>query len=121
MAYRVLVVDDDPQVLKLLDSILTRDGYVVQTEESGKRAIEILDTEAFDLMVLDLCMPAPDGFDVLEQVRAAHPGLRVLTISGFMGGALLKASELLGATATLNKMDAPRLLLQRVNHLLQRR
>jgi DNA-binding NarL/FixJ family response regulator len=66
-------------------------------------------------------MPAPDGFDVLKQVRATQPGLRTLVISGFMGGALLAAAELLGATATLNKADAPRLLLSLVGQLLQRR
>jgi CheY-like chemotaxis protein len=121
VAYRILVVDDDPQTLKLLARILTNGGYEVQTADSGKTGLELLDTaEPFDLIVLDLCMPAPDGFDVLKEVRALQPGLRTLLISGYMGGALLTAAELLGATATLNKTDAPRLLLRLVNQLLQR-
>lgn len=118
VAYRILVVDDDPQVLKLFGRILTRGGYEVHAAESGTRALDLLDTAGpFDIMVLDLCMPAPDGFEILKQVRAAHHGLKTLAISGFMGGALLTASELLGATATLNKIDAPRLLLQHVDQL----
>jgi CheY-like chemotaxis protein len=120
--YRILVVDDDPQALKLLSRILARGGYEVHTAESGRRGLDLLETaEPFDLLVLDLNMPAPDGFDVLKQVRATQPGLRTLVISGFMGGALLAAAELLGATATLNKADAPRLLLSLVGQLLQRR
>jgi CheY-like chemotaxis protein len=121
VTYRILVVDDDPQALKLLGRILTRGGYEVHTAGSGKKGLELLDTaEPFDLLVLDLSMPAPDGFEVLKEVRAARPGLRTLVISGFMGGALLTAAELMGATATLNKTDAPRLLLLMVNRLLQR-
>jgi len=116
-----LVVDDDPQVLKLYSRILTKGGYRVLAEQSGEKVIEILNTGGpFDLMVLDLCMPKPDGFEILKEVRSRYPGLRTLVISGFMGGALLVASELLGATATLNKTDAPELLLQQVNRLLQR-
>jgi len=119
---RILVVDDDPQVLKLFTRILTRDGYEVHTVESGKQSLELLNKgERFDLMVLDLSMPAPDGFEVLKEVRAGQPGLRILVVSGFMGGALLTAAEILGATATLTKSDAPRLLLQMVNQLIQRR
>jgi CheY-like chemotaxis protein len=122
VAYRILVVDDDPQVLKLFTRILTRGGYEVHTAESGKQSLALLNTfERFDLMVLDLSMPAPDGFEVLKEMRAVQPGLRTLVVSGFMGGALLTAAEILGATATLNKADAPRLLLPMVNQLLQRR
>jgi len=118
---RILIVDDDPQTLKLFSRILTKGGYHVTIEQSGEKAISVLDTGGpFDLMVLDLCMPKPDGFEILKEVRAQYPGLRTLVISGFMGGALLTASELLGATATLNKADAPGSLLQQVNRLLQR-
>ena len=115
-----MVVDDDPQILKLYSKILTKGGFTVCIEPSGKKAVETLDHDApFDLMVLDLCMPQPDGFEVLEQIRSRHPGLRILVTSGFMDGALLMASEALGATATLNKKQSPEQLLQKVNLLLR--
>jgi len=117
----ILIVDDDPQVLKLFSRILTRGGYRVHTENSGVHAIEALESAGpVDLMVLDLSMPGRDGFDILKTLRAQRPGLRVLVTSGCMGGALLEASEFLGATAVLNKIDAPRLLLSTVNGLLQK-
>jgi CheY-like chemotaxis protein len=119
MSARILVVDDDPQILKLYSKILTKGGYAVTIEPSGKQAIKILEDEPFDLLVLDLCMPQPDGFEVLEKIRTRHPGLRTLVTSGFMDGALLLASEALGATASLNKKDSPDQLLQKVNLLLR--
>src|SRR4051794_20663237 len=118
MASRVLIVDDDPQVLKLFTRILTKGGYEVRAETSSERALEALQrAEAVELVVLDLNMPAPDGFEVLKSMRNQRPGLRILVTSGFLDGALLEAAELLGATATLNKSDAPNLLLERANQL----
>jgi CheY-like chemotaxis protein len=117
----VLVVDDDAQVLKLFSKILVSGGYSVRTENSGARAIEALDDgKPVDLMVLDLSMPERDGFDILRVLQKERPGLRVLVTSGAMGGVLLKASRFLGATAILNKTDAPKMLLETVNRLLQR-
>ena len=121
MGNRILLVDDDPQILKLFSTILTRGGYSVLTGGSGDEALRVLGTEGpFDLMLLDLCMPKPDGFEVLKEVRNRYPGLPTLVISGYLGGALLTASECLGATATVNKKDAIRTLLPMVNRLLKR-
>jgi CheY-like chemotaxis protein len=120
MARDLLVVDDDPQILKLFSQILTRGGYRVRTEASSQRAVRALDTgEPIDLVVLDLSMPEPDGFEILKAFRAKSPELKILVTSGFIGGVLLEAASLMGASATLNKIDAPKLLLQTVDSLLQ--
>ncbi len=117
---RILVVDDDPQVLKLFSNILTKGGHSVVSTNSGKSALDLLKTTgAVDLMLLDLGMPKPGGFEVLDVVRSKWPELKMLVISGFSRGPLLKASECLGATASLAKTDAPKLLLQTVNDLLR--
>jgi CheY-like chemotaxis protein len=118
---RILVVDDDPQVLKLLGRILENGGYSVHLMASGKMVTEVLRAEVIDLLILDLNMPEPDGFELLKTLRIAMPGLRILVISGFLEGALLKAAELLGATATLAKSDSPEMLLSTVNGLLRQR
>jgi DNA-binding NarL/FixJ family response regulator len=59
--------------------------------------------DPIDLMVLDLSMPEPDGFEILKAVRSNRPELRILVISGWMGGALLKDAEFLGAKSSLDK------------------
>jgi len=113
------VVDDDPYILRLYARILSKGGHAVHTEQSSTKVVGTLDQEGpFDVLVLDLCMPEPDGFEVLKDVRSRFPGLRVLVTSGFLGGGLLPASELLGAGATLTKADAPGLLLSKVDNLL---
>ena len=116
--FRILLVDDDPDILKFFKRLLDEDGHSVVAVDSGSAALCVLQAEAIDLLVLDLSMPAPDGFDLLKSLRASMPGLPILIVSGFMQGSLLKVSELLGATASLSKTDAPRLLLETVNRIL---
>ena len=120
MKPRVLIVDDDPQVLKLFARILDKGGYEVTSAPSGKDVMQTLQRSVFDVVVLDLSMPPPDGFELLKQLRSSMPGLRVLVTSGFIQGALLKAAELLGARATLAKTDAPARLLAAVDNLLRK-
>ncbi len=119
MKRRVLVVDDDPQVLKLFGKILEKGGYSTHLVSTGQQVMPLLSREAFDLLVLDLSMPPPDGFELLKQLRSSMPGLRILVTSGYMQGALLKAARLLGAAATLAKTDAPTQLLKSVDDLLR--
>jgi CheY-like chemotaxis protein len=119
MKPRVLVVDDDPQVLKLFVTILEKGGYAVLSTDSGGDVMQLLRREALDLVVLDLNMPPPDGFELLKQLRSSMPGLRILVTSGYLGGALLKAAELLGATATLPKADAPGNLIDLARYLVR--
>ena len=114
----IVVADDEPQVLKLFARLLQHAGYSVTTVDSGSAAIRILERDSVDLLILDLSMPNPDGFDLLKLLRASRPGLRILVISGYMEGALLRASEFLGATASLSKTEAPARLVGVVNSLL---
>jgi CheY-like chemotaxis protein len=117
---RVLLVDDDPQVLELFDKLLTKGGHSVVSTNSGETALGILNTAAsIDLMVLDLKMPKVDGFEVLKAARTKWPGLRILVVSGWLDGVLLTPARFLGATFSLNKADAPMLLLQTVNNVLK--
>jgi CheY-like chemotaxis protein len=115
----ILIVDDDPAVLSLFAQILKRGGFDVLTADTGKRALEILRSQTVRLMVLDISMPEPDGFELLKFIRTHAPGLRVLAVSGYMGGALLEASSLLGATDTLEKTKAPEELLDKVRNLMK--
>jgi len=116
---RILVIDDDPGVLQLLGEMLEDEGYCVHLLPSGKNVNEVLRNEVIDLLVLDLAMPEPDGFDVLKSIRKSMPGLKILVISGYLQGGLLKAAQVMGATATLAKTDVPQKLLSTVEGLLR--
>jgi CheY-like chemotaxis protein len=115
----ILVVDDEPLVLSLFATLLDENGYSVTPVTSGDAAMQVLREQQVDLLVLDLSMPRTDGFDVLRSLRVQLPGLPILVISGYMQGALLQASQLLGAAASLSKTEAPALLVGTVKSLLK--
>ena len=69
MAHRILVVDDDILVVEALKELLTSSGYEVRVATRGQEALEILDKERFDLLILDVVMPKMTGFDLCKEVR----------------------------------------------------
>lgn len=71
MKPRLLVVDDEPRMAEIVGMVLRREGYLVETFTSSAEAIERHEEDAFDLVLSDLRMPAPDGLDVLQRVRSS--------------------------------------------------
>jgi len=69
MSHRILVVDDDILVLEALQELLTSSGYEVRVATRGQEALEILDQEHFDLLILDVVMPKMTGIDVCRAIR----------------------------------------------------
>lgn len=69
MAKRILVVDDDAEIVQLFDLYLGMNGFEVLTATSGRQAIELLRSETVDALVLDVRMPDMDGFQVVTAVR----------------------------------------------------
>jgi len=76
----VLVVDDEPQVNRLVGITLKRAGYTTQSASDGAEAIEKLAETNFDAMVLDLMMPRVDGFGVVEYLAANRPEMLAKTV-----------------------------------------
>ena len=78
MAHRVLLVDDEPRILAVLEGHLAPLGHVLVRAESGRAAVEEFTKHPPDLVLLDLAMPDPGGIDVLTHIRAQstddHPG-----------------------------------------------
>jgi DNA-binding response OmpR family regulator len=68
---RILVVEDEPSILRLVIRMLTGEGYQVRAATDGRQALEVLAKDDFDLVLLDIMMPAVDGFGVLAQLKAS--------------------------------------------------
>ena len=66
---RILLVDDDPVTLRLLQAFLAADGHTILTAADGEQACEMIWTERPDLVLLDVMMPKVDGFRVLNRVK----------------------------------------------------
>jgi DNA-binding response OmpR family regulator len=80
---KILVVDDSPQISKALSDLLSASGYSVRTAPSGERALQILESATFDLIITDLKMTGMTGIDLAKQVLQKTPGLPVVILTGF--------------------------------------
>lgn len=91
----ILIVDDDPQIRKMLVEVLTLEGYPTETVTNGQEALDMLSASAPRIILLDLLMPVLDGRGVMQQLgsdpatRAAH---KVILVSAF--GNLEQARDL---------------------------
>jgi CheY-like chemotaxis protein len=84
----VLVVDDDPDVLPIAATILTRLGYQAIAASSGRTALELLeDNPSIGLLMTDLAMPGMDGLELAEHARALRPDLKIMYTSGYAAAA----------------------------------
>lgn len=79
-AAKVLIVEDDVQIQKLLSAILSHDGVSSKVASDGKAACDLLDSTKFDAIVLDLMLPRMNGFDVLRHLSIANPAMLERTI-----------------------------------------
>ena len=70
MAHRILIVDDEPDIRQLVALILKSAGHATATVNSGKEALQILDGEDFDMVILDIMMPEMDGWEVCRQIKS---------------------------------------------------
>ena len=118
---RLLLVDDDHAFRVSTAALLREDGYEVVVAADGKQAVDALQQQHFDLMLLDLRLPGTDGLRIVEALRLWGEGVPILIISGF--GTVETAVEALhlGADDFLTKPVEPDLLSTRVADLLERR
>jgi CheY-like chemotaxis protein len=114
---RVLVVDDDPDVLQFMLIVLKEAGHTVTDATGGRSALDRLDQhEALDLVVLDYAMPRMNGAVVAREIRARRPGIPILFVTGFADGE--SAEGELDGQEILHKPFRAQELLDRVHNLV---
>ena len=117
--FQVLVVDDDPRILKFLEIRLKASGYEVLTAKNGLEALEQVQAEEPDLLVLDVLMPGIDGFETLKQVRLLS-SLPVIILSAKEANTDKVKGLELGADDYLAKPFSPDELLARIEAVRRR-
>jgi DNA-binding response OmpR family regulator len=116
---RILVVDDEPQILEVLKLYLTRDGFRVSSATDGPTALAAFEPSAPDLVVLDLMLPKIDGLEVFRRLRAKRAvPIIMLTAKGDELDRLLGLE--LGADDYIVKPFSPREVVARVKNVLRR-
>ncbi|MHB1096714.1 MAG: response regulator [Gemmatimonadaceae bacterium] len=119
---RILVVDDEPDIVALVVYHLAKDGYRVSSASSGSEALATARRERPSLIVLDLMLPGLSGFEVLEQLRAdeAMAGIAVLMLTARKEEPDRIKGLSLGADDYLTKPFSPQELVLRVRAILRR-
>lgn len=111
---KILVVDDEKNILKLYEAELGEEGYTVVTANSGKEALEVFDRENPDIVTLDILMPDMDGIQVLRQIKEKKPQTPVIMLTAYdyrddfsvwvSDGYVVKSSDLSNLKAAIRQI-----------------
>lgn len=120
MTKKILIADDEANIVVSLEYLLQREGYIVSIARDGQEALEAIERDAPDLVLLDVMMPIKTGFEVCASVRAnpamAHTRILMLTAKG--RDTDLAKGMALGADGYMTKPFATRELVARVAEML---
>ena len=120
---KILIVDDEPDILEILKVNLKREGYKVSTAENGKKALKKADKINPDLIVLDLMMPIMDGIETCERLRLDSRYKNTLII--FLTARSEDYSQIaaldVGADDYITKPVKPRVFLSKIKSILRRK
>jgi DNA-binding NtrC family response regulator len=118
----ILVVDDDAGIRKTLSKILEKEGYVVETVENGKQAIEASNERFFNVVLIDIRLPDMEGTELLDKLKETEPRMVKMIITGY--ASLQNAVEAVNRGANgyvLKPFDAGYLLAMIEEHLKKQR
>jgi CheY-like chemotaxis protein len=118
---KILIIDDEPQMCNSLRQLLASQNYELNTANSAKEAIEILNNNSFDLILLDLCLPDMNGYRIMDHISQPNLGALVIILTGY--GTEKSAIEALrrGAYDYLKKPFEPDKLLITVKNALNQK
>ena len=122
MSHKILIADDEPNILLSLEFLMKREGYDVVVVRDGRQALEAIIRDHPDLVLMDVMMPVKSGFDVCQEVRATE-GIKdtpivMLTAKG--RDTDIARGMAMGATAYVTKPFSTREMARQVRELLGR-
>jgi len=118
---RILVVDDEAPVRRLLARLLEQNGYSCGTAGDARQATVALEAEPFDLLLTDMNMPGESGLDLIRAASEKYPGLATVMVTGLDDRALANAALELGAYGYIIKPFESNEILISVTNALRRR
>ncbi len=121
MARSILVVDDEESIIKSLEGILTDEGFEVRNAVNGRAALDKIEEEIPDLVLLDIWMPEMDGIETLVKIKETCPGLQVVMMSGHGTIETAVKATKLGAYDFIEKPLSLEKVLLTINNALEHR
>jgi len=98
---KILLVDDDPDIRSLLKIMLTGEGHDVVEAADGTQALQVAQSQPFDLVLTDLIMPDKEGIETIMELRKKFPRIRIIAMSG---GGVGRQEDYLGLAGKLGAM-----------------
>ena len=117
---RILIVDDEPNIVQLVSMYLVRENYQVISAEDGQKALDTVITQKPDLVVLDVMLPSLDGFEVCRRLRANGNSIPIIMVTARDEDIDKILGLELGADDYLTKPFNPRELVARIRAVLRR-
>ena len=118
--FEILVAEDDKNARRLFQIVLEENGFRVHTAANGQEAMDSLDREYIDLVVLDVMMPQMDGYEFTKQIRSANSNLPILMVSAMQEPMDKKKGFLVGTDDYMTKPVDYEEMLLRIRALLRR-
>ena len=120
MAKKVLIADDEPNIVTSLEYLMTRSGYEVQVARNGEEALALVETFMPDLVLLDVMMPRRSGYEVCQKLResAQWRHIKIVMLSAKGREAEVSKGLSLGADGYVTKPFSNRELIAKVGELL---
>lgn len=118
MKKRILIVEDNPMVVKSLEFKLIKDGYTVITASDGRDAMEKLMTEEFNLIITDLMLPFISGIEIIEYIKQNKPEVPIIVLSTSTQEDIITQAFTMGIEDFITKPFSPNELSLRVRRTL---
>lgn len=117
---KILVVDDDLMVLEVTQKILEILGYHVKTVETGETALEMLQKESFDLLILDMIIPGSiDGTETFKRVLEINPTQQAIIVSGYAESTRVQEAMRLGVKSFIKKPFTKEIISHAIRDAIQ--
>lgn len=120
--FRILVVDDEENMLQMLKTFFTEKEYSCLTAKNGVEALKILENEQIDIVITDMKMPEMDGLDLLKNIKEKHKNISAVIMTGFSEEYTTTEALNLGADGYITKPFRNKellLILKRIQQLNQ--
>lgn len=118
MNRKILVIEDNPMVVKSLEFKLKKDGYEVVVAEDGRTAMKLLSEDHFDLILTDLMLPFISGNEIIEFIKTEYPNIPVIVLSTSTQEDIITEAFTLGVDDFITKPFSPNELSLRVKRTL---
>ncbi|GIV63534.1 MAG: DNA-binding response regulator [Bellilinea sp.] len=113
---KILLVDDDADTRQLVTMIIEKAGHQIQTVQHGQAALDLLEHNSFDIILLDIMMPEVDGLNVLESIRRVSSA-PVIMLTALSDAGIMEQSYFMGADDYIVKPFAMSKLLERIDRV----